>query len=213
MVNEEMSELSPEQLTEAEEAATAAAIEVMQQQMQASLSAESERRVIKVFDEINSEAAFMLWSAIRAYEFENPTAPIQFFLNSPGGSIHSMFAMVDAMLTTSCPIITIGTGIIMSAAVPILAAGDKGSRYITPHTRLLLHQQTGGQIGSQSNIRVAFEESEVLHNMHKDLLKRLTKINKTTLNKIMENPTDYYFGVDEALKFGIADHIFERMPV
>ena len=205
---EEVFELTSEQLEDVQEAAANAAMMAMQQQMEI----DEQRRLVKIFDEINSEAAFMLWSAIRAYEHADPKAPIYFVLNSPGGSIHSMFSMVDAMMTTTCPIITIGTGICMSAAIPILAAGKKGHRFVTPHTRFLLHQQSGGQVGSQSNVRVAFEESEVLHSMHKDLLRKLTKINKTTLNKIFEQPIDHFFGVDEALKFGIADSIFERMP-
>tara|TARA_Y100000310_G_scaffold217314_1_gene218388 strand:- start:3756 stop:4385 length:630 start_codon:yes stop_codon:yes gene_type:complete len=208
MGNEEVYEVTASQIEEIQETAASTAIQAMQAQM----DAEESRRVVKIFDEIGGEAAFMMWSAIRAYEHENPKAPIYLMLNSPGGSIHSMFAIVDAMLTTTCPVVTIGTGIIMSAAVPILAAGTRGHRYVTPHTRFLLHQQSGGQVGSQSDLRVAFEESEVLHGMHKDLLKKLTKINKSTINKIMEQPVDHFFGVDDALKFGIADHIFERMP-
>ena len=205
---EEVYEITSEQLEEIQTEAASAALAAMQQQMEI----DEQRRLIKIFDEINAEAAFMIWSAIRAYEHADPKAPIYFVLSSPGGSIHSMFSIVDAMLTTTCPIVTIGTGLIMSAAVPILAAGTKGQRYLTAQTRLLLHQQSGGQVGTQSDIRVAYEESEVLHDMHKTLIKKLTKMNKTTIKKIFEQPVDYYFGVDRALELGVADHVFERMP-
>ena len=91
-------------------------------------------------------------------EQEDPKAPITLYINSPGGSADSGFAIYDAMKMVSCPIRTVVVGLCASAGVTIFMGGDKGQKYATPYSRFMLHQPSTGAIGAASDLEITARE-------------------------------------------------------
>ena len=168
------------------------------------------QRLIKVFGAIDAEADYVFWSAIRAYEAQDPKMPINVIINSPGGSVYSMLSIIDAMTTTTCPIRTIGTGMVMSAAVPILASGTKGMREVTKHCRIMIHQPSWGNHGSYTDMKIQAKEVDVLHKIYKDLLRTNSKLTAKQINDLV-SPGDSYLSAKQivAPKMKLADKIFK----
>ena len=171
-----------------------------------------ERRMIRLFGEVNNEMDFTIWSALRELATEDPVAPITLFLNSPGGSMTSMFSIIDAIQLCEAPVQIIGTGQIMSAAVPILAAGTPGYRFLAPRTRLMLHPPSVILGGIQRNAENAHKESKVKAKMMKDVLIETTKMNKEIVEHYIDKMEDRYFSATQAVRLGIADGVLRRMP-
>lgn len=162
-------------------------------------------RIIFLGTAINDEIANLLIAQLLFLESEDPDKDINFYVNSPGGSVTSGLAVYDTMQYIKPDIATVCVGQAASMGALLLAAGTKEKRYSLPNSRILIHQPMGGFQGQASDI--AIQAKEIL------------KI-KDTLNKILAHHTgkkleqiqadtdrDFFMAGDEAKDYGLIDHV------
>ena len=136
---------------------------------------------------------------------EDPKADIYMYINSPGGSVTAGMSIYDIMTLIPNDIVTISSGMSASMGQFLLTAGTQGKRYITPNSRVLLHQPLGGFGGVESEIRV---QAELINDM-KHRLAGITAKNtgKTVEQVIADGDRDNWFTAEQALEYGFVDHI------
>lgn len=131
--------------------------------------------------------------------------PIKFYIQSYGGDIYGMWALVDIMLDSKTPIYTYCTGYAMSAGLIIFLAGHK--RFVSKHATLLYHQMSGFRSGKYQDLVEDREEMDHLQETIEEYVVSRTKLTKKDLKKIRETKRDVYYHADEAIELGIADEI------
>ena len=102
---------------------------------------------------------------------------------------------------------TVGLGKVMSAGVLVLAAGTKGRRYIGKNCRVMIHSVMGGNAGSLHNMLNEMDAIENLQQMYIDCLVAETNLTETKIKKMLERKVNIYLSAEEAVEYGIADHI------
>jgi ATP-dependent Clp protease protease subunit len=135
--------------------------------------------------------------------------PIEFYVNTHGGSASDMFAIYDMMrqVRKSCEIHTIGMGKIMSAGVLIMAAGTKGKRKIGAHARVMIHSVLGGSEGPLHNLQNEFDEIKFVQEAYTKALIKETSLTPKAMKDLLERHVNIYLSADEAVKYGIADEV------
>ena len=141
-------------------------------------------------------------------ESEDPDKDIQFYINSPGGSITSGMAIYDTMQVIKCDVSTICVGMAASMGAFLLSAGTKGKRFALPHSEVMIHQPLGGMQGQATDIKI-----------HADRIIRM----RETLNKILSENTgksldvierdterDNFMSAYEAKEYGLIDEVIEK---
>jgi ATP-dependent Clp endopeptidase proteolytic subunit ClpP len=141
-------------------------------------------------------------------DFED-VCDIEMFISSAGGTVSDMFAIYDLMqlIKENRDIATYGYGKVASAAVPLLAAGTVGKRYISKHTRVMLHHCSSSTGGPHPNIRAGLNELKKVEEMMVQVLAENSNLSVGELYNIFSNNTDEYFSAEEALEMGIVDKI------
>lgn len=142
-----------------------------------------------------------------------PHKELKLYVNSPGGSISASFGLTDFMEFSKIPIKTIGIGEICSCGLLIFMSGTKGTRIITKNTLILSHQYSWGVIGKEHELiganKVFEMESKKIRDHYR---KHLTvKKDKEKIIDMLLQPTDTWLTPEEAIKYGIADKIVEKM--
>lgn len=146
-------------------------------------------------------------------EADAPDKPISLYINSPGGSVTAGLAIYDTMMYIKSPVSTICMGQAASMGSLLLAGGAKGSRYCLPHSSVMIHQPSGGYMGTAADI--AIHAKEILRT--RDQLNRIYQRHLTKeksleeIEKAMER--DYFMDAKEALEFGIVDKVLEMREV
>lgn len=131
--------------------------------------------------------------------------PITVFITSYGGDLYSALMMVDLMKSSPCPITTISAGKCMSAATLLQAAGDKGSRYITKNTRVMIHNVSSGLMGDVGSLNTEMDELNINQESYINLLSEYTGQSKAKIREDMAKTT--YMSANAAVKYGIADKV------
>jgi len=162
------------------------------------------RRII-ISGSIREDTASQFLEQITALECMDVTKPISVYIDTYGGSLDAAITIYDAMKSCCCPINTIGIGKVMSAGVLLLAAGDKGSRFITDNTRVMIHEVSAGAIGSVSEMEASLEEIRHQQEKYIELLSKNCGAKKDELLEDMQCET--FMSAAEAVKYGIADRI------
>ncbi|MBR1399370.1 MAG: ATP-dependent Clp endopeptidase proteolytic subunit ClpP [Alphaproteobacteria bacterium] len=162
-------------------------------------------RIIFLNGEVNDESSALVCAQLLFLEAENPKKDISLYINSPGGVITSGMAIYDTMQYISCDVATICIGQACSMGSFLLAGGAKGKRYSLPNSQIMIHQPSGGARGQAADI-------EIQAKLILDLRKRLNAIYAqntgqkiAVIEKAMDR--DNFMTPDEALKFGLIDHI------
>jgi len=130
-------------------------------------------------------------------------------INSPGGSVHAAFALIDTMKGSAIPIKTVGLGLIASCGILTFMAGTKGRRVITPNTSILSHQYSWGSAGKEHELFAQVREFELSTERMIAHYKKCTGMNEKKIREILLPPQDVWLSADEAVKYGIADKIVE----
>ena len=145
----------------------------------------------------------------KAYDEEGDLKPINFYISTYGGGADDMFALYDIMniCKRGCDIQTVGIGKVMSAGVLLLAAGTKGKRYITKHCRVMVHSVQGGTGGQMHNLENEMKAIKNLQDEYINALVANTELTKRQLIKILDRKVNVYLTAEEAIEYGIADHI------
>lgn len=131
--------------------------------------------------------------------------PIQIYINSGGGDVYDMWALIDIIEHSKSPIYTYCTGYAMSAAFKIFLAGHK--RFATRHATFMYHQMNCYRHGKYQDLVEDREEMDYLNRANEQYVMERTKISQEYIDEIRQKKQDVYFHADEALKLGIIDEI------
>ena len=163
-------------------------------------------RIIFLGDEVNDITASLVVAQMLFLESEDPDKDIQFYINSPGGSVSAGLAIYDTMQHIRPNIATICIGNSVSMAAVLLAAGSKGKRYALPNSRIMLHQPSGAAGGQSSDIQIHARE---IMRTKETLAEIVAKHSGRSLEEVYKKTDrDFYLSPKEALEFGIIDEIF-----
>jgi len=145
----------------------------------------------------------------QAEDFEDEDRDIEFYISSGGGSVNDMFAVYDVMNIVKIhrDIATFGFGKIYSAAVPLLAAGTKGKRYIGRNARLMMHHCSTAAQGTQPDMRTTFQEMQKVEDMMVQCIADNSSLSVGEIYNILSKNTDEFFSAEDALEMGIVDEI------
>ena len=162
-------------------------------------------RIIFIGEEINDAIASLVVAQLLFLESEDPDSDIIIYINSPGGSATSGFAIYDTMNFIKCDVSTIVIGMAASMAAFLLSAGTKGKRCSLPNSEIMIHQPLGAFEGQASDIEISAKR--ILKQKEK-LNKLLSKNTNQPLSKIItDTDRDYFLEPNEALVYGIIDEI------
>lgn len=169
-----------------------------------------ENRVVFLVGEINYASAARVMMQMLYLENQKKGQDINLYINSPGGSVDDTLAIYDTMQFISSEVATYCIGRAYSGGAVLLAAGEKGKRYILPHAKVMIHQPYGGVYGQTSDIQIQAEQ----------IIKA-----KQTLNAIIarhsgqpveqvarDGERDKYFSAAEAQAYGLVDEVFVAPP-
>ena len=165
-------------------------------------------RIIFVDGEINDTTADLVVAQILFLESENPDKDISIYINSPGGSVTAGLAIYDTMQYVKCPVQTICLGQAASMGAFLLAGGSKGKRYALPSSKVMIHQPWGGVEGQESDISVQAREIQRLKELTIQHFSEHTGKSADVVAADMER--DFYMTAQDALNYGIVDHVMDR---
>ena len=165
-------------------------------------------RIILLGTPIDEHVANLIMAQLLHLESEDPDKDISLYINSPGGEITGLFAIYDTMQFVKPDISTICMGQAASAAAVILAAGEKGKRFILPHARVLIHQPHGGAQGQAVDIQIQAKE---ITRMRETLDEILAHHSGQTVEKVAKDTDrDFIMGANEAKEYGIVDEVISN---
>ncbi|MCS6866814.1 MAG: ATP-dependent Clp protease proteolytic subunit [Gemmataceae bacterium] len=167
-----------------------------------------EQRIIFFSYEITTASADFIIKRLLYLQYENKTADIHFYINSPGGSVSATLAIYDTMQFIEAPIHTYCMGLAASGAAVLLAAGSKGKRYTLPNAKVMIHQPYGQVGGQVSDIEI--QANEILRERQR-LNEILAKHTGQPIEVIArETDRDRYYHAAEAKAFGLVDEVLIR---
>jgi ATP-dependent Clp protease protease subunit len=141
-------------------------------------------------------------------ESDDPDKDVFLYINSPGGSITSLFAIYDTMQYIKPEVNTVCMGMAASAAAVILAGGAPGKRFALPHARIMLHQPHGGTSGQASDIEI---QARLIVQMREQLNRILAEHTGQTYEKVStDTERDYWMIAEDAVTYGVVDSILTR---
>jgi ATP-dependent Clp protease protease subunit len=165
-------------------------------------------RIIFLSEDVNDAVASVIVAQLLYLEAQDPDKDIQFYINSPGGSVTAGMAIYDTMQYIKCDVATISVGLSASMGAFLLAGGAKGKRMALPNAEIMIHQPSAGTRGQVTDM--------ALHVEHFQRLKvRMNKMLAENTGRTVEEVTaacerDNYMTPEEALEFGLIDRILER---
>ena len=165
-------------------------------------------RIIFLGSEVRDENANAICAQMLLLNAEDPHKDIYLYINSPGGSVDSGMAIFDTMQWISNDVATVAMGLAASMGQFLLSAGTPGKRFALPHSRIMMHQPSGGLGGTASDIRIQAEQS--LH-IKRTMAALIAKHTGQTVDQIeADSDRDRWFTAEEALEYGFIDHVYER---
>ena len=154
-------------------------------------------RIVFLGTEINDDVANLVTAQFLFLESEDPEKEINFYINSPGGSVTAGMAIYDTMEFIRPPVSTLCLGQAASMAAIMLLAGAKGRRYALPHSRIILHQPLGGMQGQASDLEI--HAKEILH-AREEINNIIMKHTGQNLRKIeKDTDRDYFMSPQQAV--------------
>ena len=162
-------------------------------------------RIIMLGSPIDDQVANLLVAQMLFLQSEDPKKEIDLYINSPGGSVSAGMAIYDTMQMLSCPVRTYCIGMAASMGSVLLAAGAAGKRIALPHSRVMVHQPSGGAEGTAADIEISAREILKIRTMLYDLLALHT--GRSAEEIAAKSQRDYYMNAEEALAEGLIDKI------
>ncbi|HEX3928236.1 MAG TPA: ATP-dependent Clp protease proteolytic subunit [Gemmatimonadales bacterium] len=163
-------------------------------------------RIVFLGSAINDDVANIIIAQLLFLEADNPDKDIYLYLNSPGGVVSSGMAIYDTMQHLRAPINTICMGMAASMGSFLLAAGTKGKRAALPHSRIMMHQPSGGAQGTAADIEIQAKEILYLRGKMHELYALHTGQPIAQIERDMER--DRFMSADEAVTYGLVDSVF-----
>jgi ATP-dependent Clp protease protease subunit len=167
-------------------------------------------RIVFLGTPVDDDVANIIVAQMLFLESEDPDKDINLYINSPGGSVTSGLAIYDTMQYVKCQVSTICMGQAASMGALLLAAGAKGKRYSLPHSRIMIHQPSGGFSGQASDIEL--HAKEILR-LKSKLNEIMVKHSGQPLDRIEKDiDRDYFMGAGEAKEYGLIDEVVIKKP-
>jgi len=161
--------------------------------------------ILFIGTEIDDHVANLVTAQLLFLEGEDPERDIQIYINSPGGSVYAGLGIYDTMQFISNDVATICTGMAASMAAVLLCAGTQGKRAALPHSRVMIHQPSGGAQGQQSDIEISYHE---ITKLKKELYQIIADHSGAPYEKVYEaSDRDHWMIAEEAIEFGMVDEI------
>ena len=170
-------------------------------------------RIIFLGEDVNPTSASLVIAQLLFLESEDPDKEIFLYINSPGGSITDGMGIVDTMNYIKCPVTTICVGLAASFGAVLLANGEKGKRFATPNSEILIHQpliggQGGGISGQATEIKI---HADHMIRTREKLNKLLSEKTGQPIEQIeKDTERDHYMSAQEALEYGLIDGILDK---
>ncbi len=165
-------------------------------------------RIIFLGTPIDDGVANLIMAQLLHLESEDPEKDIYVYINSPGGSITSLFAIYDTMKYIKPDVATVCMGLAASAGAVILAGGTPGKRYSLPHARVMLHQPAGGAEGTSKDIEI---QAKLITDMRHQINGLLAEFTKKDIDQIsVDTDRDFWMTAQEALEYGIVDEVLTQ---
>lgn len=163
-------------------------------------------RIIFIGQEINDHVANIVVAQLLFLRMEDPKKDINLYINSPGGYISAGLAIYDTIQIMNCKVNTYCVGMAASMGAFLLTAGTKGCRFALPHSRMMIHQPSGGIKGSAADIDI--QANEIIK-LKRILNERMSYHTGQPIEKIEEDSNrDFYMSAEEAKKYGLIDEVF-----
>lgn len=164
-------------------------------------------RIIFLGEEVNEASASLVVAQLLFLESEDPGKDVHLYINSPGGVITAGMAIYDTMRYIKCDVSTICIGMAASMGAFLLAGGTKGKRYALPNAEVMIHQPSGGAQGQATEIQITAEWILRTKQKMNEILAANT--GQTVERVAADTERDKWMTAQEALSYGIVDHIIE----
>ena len=167
-------------------------------------------RIVFLGTPVDDDVANVVIAQMLFLESEDPDKEINLYINSPGGSVTAGLAIYDTMQYVKPPVSTICMGQAASMGALLLAAGAKGRRLSLPHSRIMIHQPSGGFGGQASDIELHAKEILRLKAKLNEILMKHTGQQLDRIEK--DTDRDYFMGAGEAKEYGLIDEVVIKKP-
>ena len=165
-------------------------------------------RIIFLSEEVNDTTASLIVAQLLYLEAQDPDKDIQFYINSPGGSVTAGMAIYDTMQYIKCDVATICVGMAASMGAFLLSAGTKGKRIALPNAEIMIHQPSAGTQGQITDMAIHLKRLETIK-------KRMNQIMADNTGHTLEEMTaacerDNFMTAEEAKEFGLIDKVIYK---
>ena len=162
-------------------------------------------RIIFLSEEVNEATASLIVAQMLYLEAQDPDKDIQFYINSPGGSVTAGMAIYDTMQYIKCDVATITIGMAASMGAFLLSAGTKGKRMTLPNAEIMIHQPSAGTQGQITDMAIHLKRLQTIK-------ERMNQIMAANTGRSIEEVTaacerDNFMSAEEALQFGLIDKV------
>jgi ATP-dependent Clp protease protease subunit len=165
-------------------------------------------RIIILGTDVNDDIANVICAQMLFLEGEDPDRDIWLYINSPGGSVTAGMAIYDTMQFVKPDVATICMGLGASMGQFLLCAGAAGKRYALPHTRIMMHQPSGGIRGQASDIAIQAEQLVYIKRL---MAERIAHHTGQTVEQVeADSERDRWFTSEQAKEYGIIDHVIVK---
>lgn len=166
-------------------------------------------RIIVLGTDVNDQSANRICAQLLLLSAEDSRRDIALYINSPGGSVLAGLAVYDTMRLIPNDVITVAMGLAGSMGQFLLCAGAKGKRFALPHAQILMHQGSAGLGGTAADVEIYAGQLDRLARVMSGLTAKHTG---QTMETIMaDGQRDRWFSADEAVEYGLVDHVVERI--
>lgn len=164
-------------------------------------------RIVFLGTPINDQISNLIVAQLLYLSSEDPEAPIQMYINSPGGQVYAGMAIYDTMQMIPNPLSTLAVGMTASFGTILLTAGTKGQRYALPNATIHMHQPLGGAQGQASDIEIQAREILRLKDKLNEILAKHTNQSIETIER--DTNRDFYLDAEGAVEYGLVDQVME----
>ena len=163
-------------------------------------------RIVFLGEEVNATTASLVVAQMLYLEAQDPDKDINFYINSPGGSVTSGMTIYDTMQYIKCDVSTICIGLAASMGAFLLAAGTKGKRLALPNSEIMIHQPLGGASGQATDVAI---RAEWLVKTKEKMTRLMSEMTGQPIERVKQDvERDYFMSAEEGLKYGIIDEIY-----
>ena len=165
-------------------------------------------RIIFLGEEVNDTTASLVVAQLLYLEAQDPDKDIQFYINSPGGSVTAGMAIYDTMQYVKCDVSTICIGMAASMGAFLLSSGTKGKRFALPNAEIMIHQPSGGTKGQASDIKI---QAEWMLRTREKLNRILAENTGKSIEQIaVDTERDNFMPAEEAMAYGLIDKVIYK---